>query len=47
MNGVITPADFVEFDIDQIEGKIYWDALPKDRIKKISPLWKLSQKMND
>jgi 5-formyltetrahydrofolate cyclo-ligase len=43
MNGAFTPAGLVEFDIDQIEGKIYWDALPKQRIKKISPLWKLSQ----
>ncbi len=43
MNGAVTPAGLVEFDINQIKGKIYWDTLPKERIKKISPLWKLSQ----
>ena len=43
MNGAVTPVGFVEFDINQVEGKIYWEALPKERIKKISPLWKLSQ----
>jgi 5-formyltetrahydrofolate cyclo-ligase len=45
MNGAVTPSGFVEFDIDQIEGKIYWEALPKEQIKKISPLWKLSQQL--
>jgi 5-formyltetrahydrofolate cyclo-ligase len=47
MNGAVTPTGHVEFDIDQIDGKIYWEALPKERIKKISPLWKLAQKMKD
>ena len=45
MNGAVTPAGLVEFDINQIEGKIYWDALPKERIRKVSPLWKLSQRL--
>jgi 5-formyltetrahydrofolate cyclo-ligase len=45
MNGAVTPTGHVEFDIDQIDGKIYWEALPKERIKKISPLWKLSQQL--
>ena len=44
MNGAVTPAGSVEFDINQVEGKIHWEALSKERIKKISPLWKLSQK---
>ena len=45
MNGAVTPVGLVEFDINQVEGKIYWEALPKERIKKISPLWKLSQQL--
>jgi len=45
VNGAITPTGLIEFDVDQIEGKIYWDALPQERIKKISPLWKLSQQL--
>ena len=45
MNGAVTPAGSVEFDINQTEGKIYWDALPKERIRKVSPLWKLSQQL--
>jgi len=45
MDGAVTPAGLVEFEIKQIEGKIYWDALPKERIRKVSPLWKLSQQL--
>jgi 5-formyltetrahydrofolate cyclo-ligase len=45
VNGAVTPTCSIEFAIDQIEGKIYWEALQQERIKKISPLWKLSQKL--
>lgn len=42
----VTPDQIFQFDPSSQSPKIFWDALPHGRIKKIDPLWKLFQKHN-
>ena len=44
LTGAITPAQILQFESTGQKTKIFWDALPHDRIKRIDPLWKLFQK---
>ena len=44
MTGAITPKQILHFEHSTQEVKIFWDALPHDRIKRIDPLWKLYKK---
>jgi 5-formyltetrahydrofolate cyclo-ligase len=41
MTGAITPDQTLQFEPSGQKPKIFWDVLPKDRIKRIDPLWKL------
>lgn len=41
MTGAITPARTLQFAPFNLEPKIFWDILPRQRIKRIDPLWKL------
>lgn len=48
VDGIVTPQGHYFFDKTKKAGpRIYWEALSKKRIKKISPLWKLSHKKSD
>ncbi|MBW2466833.1 MAG: hypothetical protein JRF02_05980 [Deltaproteobacteria bacterium] len=42
MSGAITPSRLLLFEPSGQQPQIYWDMLPRDRIKRIDPLWKLS-----
>jgi len=44
MTGAITPKQVLHFESLNQKAKIFWDALPHERIKRIDPLWKLFQK---
>jgi hypothetical protein len=41
MAGAITPAGIHTFTPPLQKPHIFWDVLPRDRIKRIDPLWKL------
>lgn len=41
MTGAITPSSMHAFDPPLQKPRIFWDMLPKDRIKRIDPLWKI------
>jgi 5-formyltetrahydrofolate cyclo-ligase len=41
MTGAITPARTLQFESLSPEPQIFWDSLPRQRIKRIDPLWKL------
>jgi 5-formyltetrahydrofolate cyclo-ligase len=41
MSGAITPSGIHTFDPPQQSPMIFWDVLPKGRLKKIDPLWKI------
>ena len=44
MTGAITPQQILHFEPSDQKPQIFWEMLPKDRIKRIDPLWKLFQK---
>ncbi len=46
MTGAVTPARRLRFDPPGRKPQIFWDMLPRDRIKRIDPLFKLFQKRN-
>jgi 5-formyltetrahydrofolate cyclo-ligase len=41
MSGAITPSVIHTFDPPQQSPMIFWDALPRDRLRRIDPLWKI------
>jgi len=41
MSGAITPSGIHPFNPPQQSPAIFWDVLPKSRLKKIDPLWKI------
>lgn len=43
MTGAITPARTLQFESSGQNLQIYWDMLPRDRIKRIDPLWKMHE----
>jgi len=43
MAGAVTPTRLLFFEAPAQNPLIYWDALPKSRIRRIDPLWKLFQ----
>jgi 5-formyltetrahydrofolate cyclo-ligase len=44
LTGAVTPQQIHHFEPSDQKPKLFWDKLPKDRIKRIDPLWKLFQK---
>lgn len=41
MSGAITPSGMHAFNPPFQKPRIFWDELPRDRIKRIDPLWKI------
>jgi hypothetical protein len=41
MSGAITPSGIHTFDPPQQSPMIFWDELPRDRLRRIDPLWKI------
>ena len=41
MTGAITPSRIIQFGPSGPKPKIFWDAIDRQRIKRIDPLWKL------
>ena len=44
MTGAVTSQQILHFEPSDQKPKLFWDELPKDRIKRIDPLWKLYRK---
>ena len=47
MTGAITPGQILHFEPSTQKVKIFWDALPHDRLKRIDPLWKLFKEKSE
>ena len=47
LTGAITPGQILQFEPSNQPPRIFWDALPHDRIKRIDPLWKLYRKREE
>lgn len=47
VNGAVTPASIHSFQPPPRKPRIFWDMLTQDRIKRITPLWKLFQNKSE
>ena len=47
MTGAITPKQILHFESSTQKVKIFWNALPHERIRRIDPLWKLFHKKQE